>query len=162
MSRMRTLLAVVLSGLAFNTPAKAADGLFADAGELVFVIERNTEIDGIVRHVEAVRAAEFAAARNREAERALIAYESARFERDRNREINASIAAVEKARVATRSAEAVSAKDLNEIAEVSAKRVAALRLAEFQAARNFEIDRSILTVAAARFPLETGAIAARE
>ena len=137
MSRVRSVFAVFLSGLA--VPAVGQTTL-AEANSLAatqltaFTQARNAEIAASIATVNAARAAQFERTRNAEIETVLAAYRQAQFARQRNAEVDASISAVS----VERGREYV--RELN--ARADADRAAA-REAEFARARNAEIDTAI-------------------
>jgi hypothetical protein len=148
MSRVRSVFAVVLSGLAIpamgQTTFPEADPLSAylSRAELaVFTQARNAEIAASIATVTAARSAEFERALDAEF-KALIARErKAEFARARNAEIRASVAAV----AALRRANFERAR----IAEIDAA-LASYREDQFARQRNAEIDASITAVTTER------------
>jgi hypothetical protein len=147
MSRVRSVFAVVLSGLAVPAVGQTAlpeTNSLAAAQLTAFTQARNAEIAASLATVNAVRLSEamitkaheaqFARMRNAEIETALAVYREAQFARQRNAETDASISAVS----VERGREYV--RELNARAEADR---AAGREAEFARARNAEIDTAI-------------------
>jgi hypothetical protein len=137
MSRVRSVFAIVLSGLAVpavgQTTLPEANSLAA-AQLAAFTQARNAEIAASIATVNAARV-------NAKIEAMIIKAHEAQFARTRNAEIDATVAAV----AAVRAAEFEHARN----AEIETV-LAAYREAEFARHRNAEIDASISAVSVER------------
>ena len=168
MSRVRSVFAVVLSGLAVpavgQTTLPEANSLAA-AQLTAFTQARNAEIATSIATVNAARAAQFERTRNAEIET------EAQFARQRNAEIDASISAVsvERGREYVRELNARADADRAAGREVEFARarnaeidtaIAASQETAFVRARNAEVEASISAVNAQRVILDTGTITA--
>ena len=172
MSRVRSLFAVVLSGIAI--PALGQTTLpetssLAAAQLTAFTQARDAEIAASIAVVNAAPVAQFERARNAEIEAALAAYRDAQFARQRNAEIDASINAVsvKRGREYVRELQARVDTDLAAAQEADFARarnaeietaIAASQEAAFARARNAEAEASIAAVNAQRGSLDTGTI----
>ncbi len=172
MSRMRSIFAALLTGLAvpaLGQTTRPETNSLAAVQLTAFTQARNTEIAASIATVNAVRTVQFQRARNAEIETALVAYREAQFARQRNAEIDATISAVsvERGREYVRELQARVDADLAAAQEADFARVrnaeietaiAAWQKVAFARARNAEAEASIAAVNMQRASLDTGSI----